>query len=137
MYEVGAHQAARRPALFRARVLVDICYLPQPAVSNGSREGRNRRHGRCEPDTLRACRDMSEHLVRTREHAETAEVMLADPGGIQPYLFGVDRLVEDVGDDLIGAAPIILVVVVAQREVAEFHFFSFLLVLTRTSRFAT
>jgi hypothetical protein len=62
------------------------------------------------------------HEVRTREHAETAEVMLADPGGIQPYLFGVDRLVQDVGDDLIGAAPIILIVVVAQREIAEFHY---------------
>src|ERR1700732_4246580 len=48
--------------------------------------------------------------------------MLADPGGIQSYLFGVDRLVEDVGDDLIGAAPIVLIVVVAEREVAEFHF---------------
>src|SRR5713226_3407609 len=42
MYEVGAHQAARRPPLLRARLLVYICYLPQPAVSNGSREGRNR-----------------------------------------------------------------------------------------------
>src|SRR6266478_7881161 len=84
---------------------------------------RQHRHRRREPDTLRARRDMSEHQVRTREHAETAEVMLADPGGIHSYLFGVDRFVEDVGDDLIGAAPIILVVVIAQREVAEFHFF--------------
>ena len=88
---------------------------------------RQHRHCRREPDTLRACRDVSEHQVGTREHAETAEVMLADPGGIQSYLFGVDRLVEDVGDDLIGAAPIILIVVVAQCEVAELHF-GFLLV---------
>jgi hypothetical protein len=65
---------------------------------------------------------VSEHQVRTREHAETAEVMLADPGGIQPNLFGVDRLVEDIGDDLIGAAPIILIVVVAQCEITEFHY---------------
>jgi hypothetical protein len=28
-------------------------------------------------------------------------MMLADPGGVQAYLLGIDRLIEDVGDQLV------------------------------------
>jgi hypothetical protein len=36
-------------------------------------------------------------------------------------LFGVKRFGSDVGDELVGRAPIVFVMVVAQREIAEIH----------------
>src|SRR5712671_8044235 len=48
-------------------------------------------------------------------------MMLADPGRMHAEAVGVERLVGDVGHELVGAARIVFVVVVAQREVAEFH----------------
>jgi hypothetical protein len=34
---------------------------------------------------------------------------------------GVDRFFEDIGDEAVGVAIVVFVVVVAQREIAEFH----------------
>ena len=34
-------------------------------------------------------------------------MMLADPGRMQAELLGIDRLVEDVGDELVGAARVL------------------------------
>ena len=48
-------------------------------------------------------------------------MMLADPGRVHAELVGVERLGGDVGDELVGVARVVLVVIVAQREVAEFH----------------
>src|SRR5438477_8640929 len=43
---------------------------------------------------------------------------------MEPDLLGIDRLVEDVGDQLIGAAPVVDVMVVAQCEIPELHHLS-------------
>ena len=48
-------------------------------------------------------------------------MMLADPGRVHAELVGVERLGGDVGDELVGVARIVLVVIVAEREIAEFH----------------
>jgi hypothetical protein len=64
---------------------------------------------------------MGEHQIGTGEHAQGAEMVLADPGRMEADRFGIDRLVDDVGDEAVGASRIAFVVVVAQREIAEFH----------------
>jgi hypothetical protein len=48
-------------------------------------------------------------------------MMLADPRGMKADLLGVNRLVEDIGDELVGLPPVVVVVVVAQREIADVH----------------
>ena len=48
--------------------------------------------------------------------------MLADPRRMEAHLFGVNRLVEDVGDERVRVALVVVVVVVAERKIAEFHF---------------
>ena len=82
-----------------------------------------RQHGdrRRQPDALGARGDIGERQVGTGQHAERAEMMLADPRRVHPQLFGIQRLVDDVRDELVGRARVVVVVVVAQREVAEFH----------------
>src|SRR5690349_14735327 len=40
---------------------------------------------------------------------------------MEPYFLGVDRLVQDVGNELVGGALIVPVMVVTQGEIAEFH----------------
>src|ERR1700734_4181806 len=40
---------------------------------------------------------------------------------MEANLLGIDRLVEDVGDQLIRGARVVFVMVVAQREIAELH----------------
>src|SRR6266436_4877127 len=47
--------------------------------------------------------------------------MFADPSRMHAELIGVDRLGSDVGNELVRIARVILVVIVAQREVAKFH----------------
>jgi hypothetical protein len=47
--------------------------------------------------------------------------MLANPGGAQAHLLGIDRLVDDVGDEVVGCLAVVVVVVVAQGEIAKFH----------------
>src|SRR5208282_3737997 len=46
-------------------------------------------------------------------------MMLADPDGMESERLGMQRLGDDVGDELVGRARIVLVVVVAQREITE------------------
>ena len=48
-------------------------------------------------------------------------MMLADPGRMHAELVGIERFGGDVGDELVGVAGVVLVVIVAEREVAEFH----------------
>ena len=80
-------------------------------------------------------RDIGEHQVGAGQHAERVEMMLADPGRVHAELVGIERLGGDVGDELVGGARIVRVMVVAQREIAEFH--DFLLALPRRRRHAT
>src|SRR5262249_43484491 len=65
--------------------------------------------------------DISEHHVRTRQHTERIEMMLADPGRVHADLLGVERLGGDVTDELIRGAAVVFVVIVAQRKIAEVH----------------
>jgi hypothetical protein len=48
-------------------------------------------------------------------------MMLADPRGMKADLLGIDRLVENIGDELVSAPFIVVIMVVAQREIAELH----------------
>ena len=54
--------------------------------------------------------DIGKHQIWTGEHAERAEMMLADPGGMETYLLGVHRLVDDVGDEVVGGSCVVVVV---------------------------
>ena len=58
---------------------------------------------------------------RAGEHAQRVEVMLADPGRVHADLVGIQRLSRDVGDELVRRPRVVLVVIVAQREIAEVH----------------
>jgi hypothetical protein len=84
---------------------------------------RQHRDGRRQPDVLGARRDIGEHQVGAGEDAERVEMVLADPGRVHAELVRIERLGGDVGDELVRAPPVVLVVVIAQREVAEFHGF--------------
>ena len=86
---------------------------------------RQHGHGRRKADMLGARGDVGEHQLGRGEHAERVEMMLADPGRMHAELVGVERLGGDVGDELVGVARVVLVVIVAQREISEFHFSSF------------
>ena len=77
--------------------------------------------GRRQPDARAACRDRREHEIGAGEHAERVEMVLADPGRMHADRLAVERLGRDVGDELIRRARVIVVVVVAQREIAEVH----------------
>ena len=48
-------------------------------------------------------------------------MMFTDPSGMEADLIGIDRLVKDVGNELVGIPMVVLVVVVAEREIAEMH----------------
>src|ERR1700686_1272669 len=48
-------------------------------------------------------------------------MMLADPGRVHAERIGIDRLGGDVGDELVGQPRIVVVVIVAEREIAEIH----------------
>ena len=74
-----------------------------------------------EPDVLGARGDVGQHQLGRGQHAERVEMMLADPGRVHAELVGVERLGGDVGDERVGVARIVLVVIVAEREIAEFH----------------
>jgi hypothetical protein len=90
---------------------------------------------RRQADVFRARRDIGEHELRRGKHAERVEMMFADPGRMHAELVGVDRLVGDVGDELVGAARIVGVGVVAEGEVSELHGVSPLdLALSRAAR---
>ena len=90
--------------------------------ANGMMQRRHRHRGR-EPDALGIGGDVGQHQVRTRQHAERIEMMLADPGRMHAELVGIERLGGDVGDELIRRTIVVFVVVVAQREITEIHAF--------------
>jgi hypothetical protein len=81
-------------------------------------------HGHCrrQSDPPRPRRDIDEYEVRTGEHAQGREMVLADPNGIEAHLFGVNRLGEDVRDERVRVALVVVIVVIAQCKIAEFHF---------------
>src|SRR5262249_6278554 len=56
-----------------------------------------------------------------RQHAKGVEMVLADPSRVHAELVGVQGLLRDVGDELVRRPCVVLVVIVAQGEVAEFH----------------
>ena len=82
---------------------------------------RQHRHRRREPDARGVGGDIAEDEIRTGQNAERVEMMLADPGRVHAELVGIERLGDDVGDELIGGAGIVGVMVVAEREIAEVH----------------
>jgi len=45
---------------------------------------------------------MGEHQIGAGQHTQGAEVMLADPRRMQTHLLGVHRLVDDVGNEVVG-----------------------------------
>jgi hypothetical protein len=82
-----------------------------------------RQHGdrRRQPDMLRARGDIGKHEVGAGEHAQRIEMVLADPCGMHAERIGEQRFVRDVGNELVRRPRIVFVVIVAQREIAEFH----------------
>jgi hypothetical protein len=82
-----------------------------------------RQHGDCrsEPDARGIGGDIGQHEVRAGQHAQRVEMMLADPGRAHAELVGIESLGGDVGDKLVRRARIVLVVIIAQREIPEFH----------------
>jgi hypothetical protein len=82
---------------------------------------RQHRDGRSQTDMAGSRRDIGEHQIGTGKHTQSAEVMLADSGGMETHLLGLNRLVGDVGYEVAGAPGVVFVVIVAQLEIAEFH----------------
>jgi hypothetical protein len=78
-------------------------------------------NGGGEADAPRASRHIGQNQIWAGQYAERAEVMLTDPSGMKPDLLGVDRLVEDIGHELVGPSPVVVVMVVAEGEITEFH----------------
>ena len=48
-------------------------------------------------------------------------MVLADPGGMQAELFGIDRLGDDLLTNSFGVRVLFAIGVVAEREIAELH----------------
>ena len=51
----------------------------------------------------------------------SAEVVFRNASLLQSDLSGVDRLLDDTGDELVGGARIVPVSIIAKHEVAEFR----------------
>ena len=66
--------------------------------------------------------DRRQHDIGAGQHAESREMMLADPGRMHADFLGIHRLFADIGDEFVRTPGIVFVIIVAQREVAEFHF---------------
>ena len=47
--------------------------------------------------------------------------MLADPGRMHADVLGINRLIANFEHELLGGSRIVLVAIVAEREVSEFH----------------
>jgi len=78
-------------------------------------------HRRREAHVLRLRGDVGEQQVGPRVHAQRVEVVLADPARVHADAVGEDRLLADLEHELVRAARVRRVVVVAQGEIAEFH----------------
>jgi hypothetical protein len=68
-----------------------------------------------------ARRDIGQHQIRAREDAERVEVVLADPDRVHADPVGLQGFLGNIADELVRRARIVLLVIVADREVAEFH----------------
>ena len=68
-----------------------------------------------------AGRDIGEHEIGAGEHTQGAEMMLADPRRMKPDIFGINRLVDNVGDKPVRGSAVVRIAIVAEREIAEFH----------------
>jgi len=64
---------------------------------------------------------MRQHQIGAGGDAQRAEMMLADPDGMEAQRLGVERLVDDVEHQRVRTPGIADVMIVAQREIAEFH----------------
>src|SRR6185295_10390402 len=82
---------------------------------------RQHGNGRRKTDVLRPRRDVGKHKIRAGEDTERIEMMFSDPGGVHTELVGIKRFIGDIGNELVWRAGVVLVMVIAQREVAEFH----------------
>ena len=82
---------------------------------------RQHAHRGSETDALGAGGDVREHQVGTGQNAEGAEMMLADPGGSEADLLGVNRFVDDRGNEFVGSAQVVQIMIVAEREISELH----------------
>src|SRR5262249_2457357 len=75
----------------------------------------------CEPDAPGACGDMGQDELWAGQHAERVEMVLADPNRVHAELLGVQRLVDNLLHKLVRGTRITVVVIVAEREIAELH----------------
>ena len=84
-----------------------------------------RKHGdrRRKADMFRLCSQVGEDELGRRIHAQCAEMMLPDPGGMHAELFGEQRLLDDFADELVGGAAIAGILIVAQCEITKFQRF--------------
>ena len=78
-------------------------------------------HRGCEPDALRSCGNIGEHQIRAGQHAQRVEMVLADPRRVHAELVGIERLLRDVGNELVRRPRVVLVVIVAEGKIAKFH----------------
>ena len=83
---------------------------------------RQHGHRRRQADALGAGGDIGEHEVGAGQHAERIEMVFADPRRVHAELFGIERLGGDVGDKLVRGTGIVVVMIVAEREITEIHF---------------
>ena len=74
-----------------------------------------------ETDVPGARGNVRKHDVGRGKHAQRVEMMLADPCGTHADLIGVKRFSRDIGHELVGRAMVVLVMIVAEREIAKIH----------------
>jgi hypothetical protein len=82
---------------------------------------RQQRHRGRKPEFGGGAGELGEDRQRRGVDAEQVEMMFADPRRIQPDLLGMQRLGEDVLDELLGRARVAGIAVIGKREVAELH----------------
>jgi hypothetical protein len=107
----GEIDPARRQLVERGPFLGDVDRVVQ----------RQHHDRRAEPDAAGQRRDVGVHQARHRHAAAPVEVMLADPGRMHSDVLGMDRLVANLEQELLGGPRIVGIAVVAEREIAEFH----------------
>ena len=82
---------------------------------------REHRHCWRQPNPLRPRGHIGQRQVRTGQHAQGAEMVLPDPRRAESQPVRFDRLSHNVGHEGIRRTLVVVVVVVAQREIAEPH----------------
>ena len=74
-----------------------------------------------QPQSGRGAGKLRQHRQRRGVDAQQVEMMLADPGRVQPDLLGPQCLGIDVLEEVLRRPLIARIAVVAQREIAELH----------------